>query len=72
MFHIFKCKIIFEIFTLLSDLDVVNEEGGSSTSWLSALICIVEFPAEPDLKARTGGFMFRTGVCVEVERDSGG
>lgn len=53
------------IFTLHSDLDAVNEEGGSSSSWFPALICMVEFPVEPDLKARTGG-------CSEVERDSPG
>lgn len=59
-------------FTLHSDLDAVKEEGGSSTSWFSVLMCVVEFPEEPDLRARTGGFTYRTGGCSEVERDSPG
>lgn len=70
MFNIFKCKTIFDMFTLHSDLDAVNEEGGRSTAWLSALFCVVEFPVEPELRARTGGFMFRTGD--EIERDNPG
>lgn len=51
------------IFTLNSDLDAVNEEGGSSSSWFPALICMMEFPVEADLKARAGG-------CSEVDRES--
>lgn len=54
------------------DLDAVNEEGGSSSSWFLALFCIVGFSAEPDLMARTGGFMFRTGGFNDAERDKPG
>lgn len=65
-----KCETMPAIFTLHMDLDEVNEEGGSNTSWVSALICMVALPVEPDLRARTGGFVFRTGGCSEVERDN--
>lgn len=58
-----------EIFTLHRDVDAVNEEGGSSTSWFSAR---VEFSVKADLKAMIGGLMFRTGGCCEVDRDSPG
>lgn len=72
MFNPCKCTTTLAIFTLHSDLAAVNEEGGSSTSWLSALICMVEFPVEPDLRIGIGGFMFRTGGCSEEERDNPG
>lgn len=66
------CKTMPAIFTMDCDLDAVNEEGGSSTSWFSALLCLVRFPAEPDITAKAGGFMFRTGGCSDVEGDNPG
>lgn len=65
-------KTMLAIFTLHCDFNAVNEDGGSSTSWFLALICRVFFSAERDLKVRTGGLMFRTGGCSEVDRDNPG
>lgn len=71
-FHSCRCKTMLAIVTLHCDFNAVNEDGGSSTSWFSALICRVFSSAERDLRARTGGLMFRTGGCSEVDRDNPG